>query len=61
MIKFSTLPGKGRMRVVQRPGPGFYPIAMIPGQFVDTYKVKFSVHLIKIRLGTGTVLVSNQK
>ena len=40
--------GRGRMRVVQRSGPGYYPIAMIPGQFVDSYKVngiKISLHL----------------
>ena len=29
---------KGRMRVVKRAAPGTYPVAMIPGQFVDSYK-----------------------
>ena len=30
---------KGRMRVVKRAAPGTYPVAMIPGQFVDSYKI----------------------
>jgi len=30
--------GKGRMRTILRPTPGNYPVAMIPGQFVDSYK-----------------------
>merc|ERR1719460_1182388 len=29
---------KGRMRIVKKPAPGVYPVAMIPGQFVDSYK-----------------------
>ena len=31
--------GKGRMRVLKKPKLGNYPVAMIPGQFVDSYKV----------------------
>jgi len=30
---------KGRMRVVKKEAPGIYPVAMIPGQFVDHYKM----------------------
>jgi len=29
---------KGRMKIVKKPAPGVYPVAMIPGQFVDSYK-----------------------
>ncbi len=29
---------RGRMRVMQTPGLGYYPVALIPGQFVDYYK-----------------------
>ena len=31
--------GKGRMRVLKKPKLGNYPVAMIPGQFVDGFKV----------------------
>jgi len=30
--------GKGRMKALTRPPPGNYPVAMIPGQFVDSYR-----------------------
>merc|ERR1711970_566188 len=30
--------GKGRMKCLARPPPGNYPVAMIPGQFVDSYR-----------------------
>merc|ERR1712013_161984 len=30
--------GKGRMKSLARPPPGNYPVAMIPGQFVDSYR-----------------------
>jgi len=30
--------GKGKMKVISRPPPGSYPVAMIPGQFVDSYR-----------------------
>jgi len=30
--------GKGKMKTLARPPPGNYPVAMIPGQFVDCYR-----------------------
>jgi len=30
--------GKGKMKTIARPPPGNYPVAMIPGQFVDCYR-----------------------
>merc|ERR1711892_1437232 len=30
--------GKGKMKTLSRPPPGTYPVAMIPGQFVDCYR-----------------------
>jgi len=30
--------GKGKMKTLSRPPPGNYPVAMIPGQFVDCYR-----------------------
>merc|ERR1712106_714636 len=30
--------GKGKMKTLSRPPPGNYPVAMIPGQFMDCYR-----------------------
>ena len=45
---------KGVMRVVKRPGPGNYPLAMIPGQFVESYKTYSPRELRMFPLSTVT-------
>lgn len=44
--------GKGRMRVLKKPKLGNYPVAMIPGQFVDSYKSYNSKELNYFPLNT---------
>jgi len=38
--------GRGKMRVLRKPPPGNYPLALIPGQFVDHYKYKGALFCI---------------
>ena len=45
---------KGVMRVVKRPGPGNYPLAMIPGQFVESFRTYSSRELQVFPLTTVT-------
>ena len=45
---------KGIMRVVKGPGPGNYPVAMIPGQFVEHYKSYSGRELKFFPLSTAT-------
>ena len=45
---------KGVMRVVKRPGPGNYPLAMIPGQFVESFRTYSSRELQLFPLTTVT-------
>ena len=45
---------KGKGAVVARPAPGNYPVAMIPGQFVDHYKSYTSRQLHLFPLNTVT-------
>jgi len=44
--------GKGRMAVLQKPKLGNYPVALIPGQFVDSYKAYNSKELNYFPLNT---------
>merc|ERR1712012_393362 len=45
---------KGKMKVLKKPAPGNYPVAMIPGQFVDHYKNYNSKELQFFPLNTST-------
>ena len=44
---------KGKMSVVTKPAPGNYPLALIPGQFVDHYKSYSSRQLNMFPLNTA--------
>jgi hypothetical protein len=43
---------KGRMKQINKPKVGYYPVALVPGQFTDYYGVsatlilKFQYHVI---------------
>jgi len=45
---------KGNMKVMKKPSPGNYPVAMIPGQFVDHYQSYNSRELKLFPLNTAT-------
>merc|ERR1719273_1488967 len=45
---------KGNMKVLKKPTPGNYPVAMIPGQFVDHYRPYSSKELRLFPLNTVT-------
>merc|ERR1719445_2180806 len=46
---------KGIMKVLKKPSPGNYPVAMIPGQFVDHYRPYSSRELRLFPLNTVTM------
>ena len=45
--------GRGRMRVAKRPKLGHYPIALIPGQFVDYYRELTPAQMRHLPLNTA--------
>jgi len=47
------LTGKGKMRVIEKPKLGHYPIALIPGQFTDHYRSYSSNQLKYMPLNTA--------
>jgi len=51
---------KGRMKVLKKPAPGSYPVAMIPGQFVDHYKSYSGKELKLFPLNTATSATPGQ-
>jgi len=46
--------GKGKMKVLEKPKLGHYPIALIPGQFTDHYRTYSSNQLKYFPLNTAT-------
>ena len=51
---------KGRMKVLKKAAPGSYPVAMIPGQFVDHYKSYTGKELKMFPLNTATSATPGQ-
>ena len=51
---------KGRMKVLKKAAPGNFPVAMIPGQFVDHYKAYSSKELQLFPLNTATSAAPSQ-
>merc|ERR1712156_515106 len=50
----SSRDNKGIMKVLKKPSPGNYPVAMIPGQFVDFYRPYSSKELRLFPLNSVT-------
>lgn len=51
---------KGKMRVVEKPKLGYYPVSLIPGQFTDHYRTYSSNQLRYMPLNTATKLAPKQ-
>ena len=45
--------GKGKMKVIEKPTLGHYPVALIPGQFTDHYRTYSSNQLKYMPLNTA--------
>lgn len=41
---------KGKIKQISKPRVGNYPVALVPGQFTDYYKVCLNINLLKIPL-----------
>ena len=53
LTKSKMINGKGKMRVIEKPKLGHYPIALIPGQFTDHYRSYSSNQLKYMPLNTA--------
>lgn len=39
---------KGKLKQINKPKVGNYPVALVPGQFTDYYKVSYSLEIFRI-------------